>query len=483
MAEPLIFQLSSPGRKGITLPEFDVPYVEPENLIGKDLISNEAPFLPEVSEPEVVRHFIRLSQKNYSVDTGLYPLGSCTMKYNPKINEAAAKQEGFANLHPYEPFEFVQGALQVMAELEDYLCKITGMERFTLQPAAGAHGELTAMLMARAYFNHKKERRGKILVPDSAHGTNPASAAMSGFEVIQIKSDISGNVDIDDLKSKLDESCGVFMLTNPNTLGLFDNHILKISALVHEMGAIMYYDGANLNAILGIASPADMGFDLVHLNLHKTFSAPHGGGGPGSGPVGARGNLVSFLPVPLVEWDESTGRYILTEDYPLSIGRMRAFYGNFLILLRAYTYIRSLGCEGLKKTSRMAVLNANYLMNSLKEDYHIPYERICQHEFVLSAKKQKEKGIKALDIAKRLLDFGFHPPTIYFPLIVEEAMMIEPTETETKETLDCFIDAMKQIARETVEEPEKIKNAPAKTPVGRLDEVAAARKPDLRWKE
>jgi len=479
MSEPLIFEISVPGKRGYTLPPLDVPEKEVSSLLPGAMLADSPPPLPEVSEPELVRHFTRLSSLNYGVDSGSYPLGSCTMKYNPKINEKAARLPGFADIHPLQPEGTVQGALRLMAELSAFLCEITGMEQVSLQPAAGAHGELTALLMIKKYFEHRGEKRKVILVPDSAHGTNPASAAICGFEVIQVPSDEKGNVDLARLKDMLDGKTAALMLTNPNTLGLFDSHILDIAQMVHQAGALLYYDGANANATLGITRPGDLGFDLIHLNLHKTFSTPHGGGGPGAGPVGARGELVDFLPVPLAIKDPICDRYVLDENRPLSIGRVRSFHGNFLVLVRAYAYIRQLGSAGLREVSENAVLNANYLMEHMKKWYHLPYDRTCQHEFVLSAEKQKEKGVRALDIAKRLLDYGIHAPTIYFPLIVHEAMMIEPTETESKRELDRFIEVMKAIALECENQPELVMNAPLTTPVKRPDEAAAARKPDL----
>ncbi len=444
------------------------------------MIDVEGKPLPEVSELDVVRHFTRLSQKNFSVDTHFYPLGSCTMKYNPKINEEIAGFPGFTDIHPYQPESTVQGALGLMFKLEQILCELTGMERFTLQPAAGAHGELTALMMTRAYFNHRKEVRKTVLVPDSAHGTNPASASMSGFTVSQVASNERGNVDLEDLKKHLSSDVACLMMTNPNTLGLFEVDILQIAEMVHEAGGLLYYDGANLNATLGMVRPGDMGFDLVHLNPHKTFSTPHGGGGPGAGPVGARGEIVNFLPSPLLLHEEGKG-YRFEGENPLSIGRVKAFYGNFAVLARAYAYLLSMGKEGVSAIARMAVLNANYLMKALSGTFPLPYNRGCMHEFVLSPKNCREKGVKALDIAKRLLDYGHHAPTVYFPLIVEEAMMIEPTETESKETLDSFIQAMLCIYEEVQNKPEVVLEAPHCTPVKRLDDVQAARKPDLRW--
>ncbi len=481
MSEELIFEISVPGKTGCLPPPLDIPREDISWMIPPGMAALSPPPLPEVSEPELVRHFTRLSRLNYGVDSGSYPLGSCTMKYNPKVNERAARLPGFTDIHPYQPRETIQGALRLMHELEAFLCEITGMDRFSLQPAAGAHGELTALLMARKYYEHLGQRRNVVLVPDSAHGTNPASASMCGFEVSQVSSDERGNVDLSSLEKLLDDRTAAVMLTNPNTLGLFESNIIAIARMVHGAGALLYYDGANANATLGVTRPGDMGFDLMHLNLHKTFSTPHGGGGPGAGPVGARGRLTDFLPVPLVKITEGNG-YALDEDRPLSIGRVRSFFGNFLVLVRAYAYIRQLGPEGLLEVSENAVLNANYLMKHMKQWYQLPYDRTCQHEFVLSASRQKKNGIRALDIAKRLLDYGLHAPTIYFPLIVPEALMIEPTETESKRELDAFIQVMKAIALEAENQPELLRNAPVNTPVRRLDEATAARKPDLWYK-
>ncbi|MDK2888524.1 MAG: glycine dehydrogenase subunit 2 [Thermoanaerobacter sp.] len=477
--EKLIFELGAPGRRAFSLPASDVPEMEldwPENMFRE-----KAPGLPEVSEPELVRHYTALSRLNHGVDNDFYPLGSCTMKYNPKVDEALAALPGFAGIHPYLPEELVQGALQLIYEMEAYLAEISGMDRVTMQPAAGAHGELTGILLVRAYHRCRGENRTRILVPDSAHGTNPATAAMAGYQVVSVPSDQRGGVDVAALEKLLDERVAGLMLTNPNTLGLFDENIHIIADMVHKVGGLLCYDGANTNAIMGYTRPGDMGFDVVHFNLHKTFATPHGGGGPGAGPVGVKKDLVPFLPVPLVDFDGK--RYYFNYDLPHSIGKVRSFYGNFGVVVKAYAYIRSLGAGGLKQVSRDAVLNANYLMAHLKKYFYLPYDRFCKHEFVISGKWQKERnGVKTMDMAKRLLDYGFHPPTIYFPLIVEEAMMIEPTETESKETLDRFIDAMIRIAREAEEEPEKIKGAPYTTYIGRLDEVAAARKPELRWR-
>lgn len=476
----LIFEKSVPGRVGYSLPKLDVPQSSLENLIPTEYLRDEEPNLPEVSENEVVRHFVGLSALNHGVDTGFYPLGSCTMKYNPKLNEDLARLRGFTDVHPLQPEETVQGCLELMYRMDKLLSEITGMARFTLQPAAGAHGELAGLMIIKAYHQHHGQgQRKKMLVPDSAHGTNPASAALAGFDVVEVPSDDRGGVDLEALREMVDEETAGLMLTNPNTLGLFDENIVEVARIVHDAGGLLYYDGANANAILGIARPGDMGFDVVHLNLHKTFSTPHGGGGPGSGPIGVREDLVPFLPKPMVEYDGE--KYYLDYERPLSIGKIKSFYGNFNVAIKAYAYILTMGAEGLRKVSETAVLNANYIMEKLKDIYHLPYDRVCKHEFVLSAQKQKEKGITAMDIAKRLIDFGFHPPTTYFPLIVKEALMIEPTETEGKETLDAFIDAMVQIAREVEEAPEVIKEAPHDTPVRRLDETRAARKPKLRW--
>jgi len=475
---PLIKDLHDDNRPTINLPDPLEDYL-PEKILPEKLLREDIP-IPQVSEPEVVRHFTNLSQRGYGVDTGFYPLGSCTMKYNPKINEEIASFSSFTNLHPYTPEDLSQGSLEIIYKLGEYLSNITGMDKFTFQPSAGAHGELTALLIIKAYFKDKGEKRKIVLVPDSAHGTNPASATMAGFETIEIPSDERGLVNPTILAKYLNKDVAVLMLTNPNTLGLFEKDILKISQMVHETGALLYYDGANLNGIMGYARPGDMGFDAVHVNLHKTFSTPHGGGGPGAGPVGVKSFLKDYLPKPIVEFDGE--KYYLNYDIKKSIGRVRTFHGNFLVLLKAYCYIRLLGPEGLKNVTEMAVLNANYLKERLKDLFHLPYPDLCKHEFVLSGKKQKEKGIKVLDIAKRLLDYGVHPPTIYFPLIVEEALMIEPTETETKYTLDQFVEILKVIIKESEENPNVLKSAPHSTPVGRLDEVYAAKILKVNWK-
>ncbi len=477
----LIFEKSSPGRKACSLPELDVPAEKIEELIPGDLIRKDLN-LPELSEVDVVRHYTALSRMNFGVDSGFYPLGSCTMKYNPKVNEEIAKFSGFTDIHPYQPEKEVQGIFELLYNFEKYLCAIFGFDAFTFQPAAGAHGELTSLMMIKAYHEDKGNRKKKrIIIPDSSHGTNPASVSMCGYEAVVVKSNGRGNIDIDALKKAAGDDTAGLMLTNPNTLGLFDEHILEIADIVHKAGGLLYYDGANANATLGICRPADLGFDVAHFNLHKTFSTPHGGGGPGSGPVGVNKKLEPFLPVPRVV-KKGTGYGLRGTGYPKSIGKVHSFHGNINVIVKAYAYVRGLGAEGLRDVAENAVLNANYVMNRLKEHYYLPYDRTCQHEFVISAKWQKEKfGIRALDIAKRLIDYGFHPPTIYFPLIVEEALMIEPTETESKETLDAFCDAMIKIAKECETDPELVKNAPHTTPVRRLDEAKAARELNLRY--
>lgn len=481
MTEKLIFELSLPGRRGIDFPPCDVPAEILQELLPQEYLREQAPPLPEVGELDAVRHFVRLSRMNFGVDVGFYPLGSCTMKYNPKVAEDAAALSGFANLHPYQPEKMSQGALRLMYETQRDLGEITGMDAFTLQPAAGAHGEMTGMLIIKAYLESKGETgRTKVIVPDSAHGTNPATATLCGFQVVEVKSDERGGVDPEALKKVLGPDVAALMLTNPSTLGLFEEQIKEMADLVHQAGGLLYYDGANLNAVMGYARPGDMGFDVVHLNLHKTFGTPHGGGGPGAGPVGVKAALAPFLPKPVVI--EQNGRYLLDYNLPQSIGRVKAFYGNFGVVVKAYTYLRALGGEGLKQVSEFAVLNANYLMARLSGHLRIPYPRVCMHEFVASPPKDlKERGIKTLDIAKRLLDYGYHPPTVYFPLIVEEAIMIEPTETESKETLDQFADNLIKVLEEARENPDTLKNAPYTTPVRRLDEVTAARKPVLGW--
>ncbi len=478
--ETTIFEKTQPGRRGYTFPSLDVPSIDPASILPPDALRQRPAELPEVSELDVIRHYTRLSQLNFSIDTHFYPLGSCTMKYNPKVCEQIAGFTGFKALHPLQPASTVQGFLQVYYDLERMLSEICGMAEFTLQPSAGAHGELTGLLIARAYHKYKGQVRKTVIVPDSAHGTNPASAMIAGYRVVTIKSDRKGRVDLDSLKAALNEDTAVFMLTNPNTLGLFETQIKEIAKLVHDVGALLYLDGANMNALVGMIRPGDLGFDIMHLNLHKTFSTPHGGGGPAAGPVGVSQALTPFLPVPRVRKNEQG--YSLEETAPLSIGKMRAFNGNSLILLRAYTYIRLLGREGIRRNTEAAILNANYLRVKLRARYQVVLDEPCMHECIFSSAKQKPFGVKTLDLAKRLLDYGFHPPTIYFPLIVEEAMMIEPTETESKQTLDLFIKALESIADEAQTDPEKLKHAPYTTPVRRLDEVKAAREPNLRWK-
>ena len=481
--QPLIFELSRECRIGYSLPENDVPEVDLNELFPKEFIREEAPELPEVSELDIMRHYTALSNRNHGVDSGFYPLGSCTMKYNPKINENVARFPGFSHIHPLQDESTVQGALELMHDLQEHLIEITGMDEVTLQPAAGAHGEWTGLMMIRAYHEANNDtKRTKVIVPDSAHGTNPASATVAGLETITVKSNEDGLVDLEDLRRVVGEDTAALMLTNPNTLGLFEENILEMAQIVHEAGGKLYYDGANLNAVLSKARPGDMGFDVVHLNLHKTFTGPHGGGGPGSGPVGVKADLIPYLPKPLVVKKED-GSFGFDYDRPDSIGRVKPFYGNFGINVRAYTYIRSMGPDGLKAVTEYAVLNANYMMRRLAEHFDLPFDRHCKHEFVLSGKRQKKLGVRTLDIAKRLLDFGYHPPTIYFPLNVEECIMIEPTETESKETLDSFIEAMIQIAREAEENPEVVQEAPHTTVIKRLDETLAARKPVLRYQK
>jgi glycine dehydrogenase subunit 2 len=484
MSVSLVFEISSPGRRAVFLPELDVPEAElPQELLREDLP------LPEVSEVDLMRHYVHLSQLNHAVDTGFYPLGSCTMKYNPKVNEEAARLPGFTRTHPYQDHCTAQGNLKLMYELQEFLKEIGGFAAVSLQPAAGAHGEFTGILMMRAYHEERGDlRRTKVLIPDSAHGTNPASSAMSGYQVVEIKSDQRGNVDLEALRAHCDDTVVGLMLTNPNTLGLFEEHMLEVAELVHGCGGLMYGDGANMNALLGIARPGDLGFDVLHYNLHKTFSTPHGGGGPGSGPVGASERLAKYLPGPIVvktsevsETSEVYARYHL-EMPQVSIGRVKAFYGNFGVFIKAYTYIRMLGAGGLRQVSEDAVLAANYLLAKLRKVYPLPYDRTCMHEFVLSGLLPQAPDVHTLDIAKRLMDYGFHPPTIYFPLIVPEALMIEPTETESKETLDAFAEAMLKIAEEAQENPDLLHGAPHTAPVTRLDEVRAARHPVLRWK-
>jgi glycine dehydrogenase subunit 2 len=478
VVEPLIFELSKPGRRGVRLPAPDVPETDLPADMRRDRLD-----WPEVSEIDVIRHFTRLSQKNHAIDIDIYPLGSCTMKYNPKINEAIARYPGFAGIHPYQDDSTVQGALELMFELQEMLAEISGFPSVSLQPAAGAHGELTGCLIIRAYHQGRgDDGRTKILVPDSAHGTNPATAVMAGFEVVTLPSDPRGNVDLEALRKLIGPDTAGLMITNPNTLGLWDEHIEEVIRIVHEAGGLVYNDGANFNAILGIVRPGDLAIDIMHFNLHKTFSTPHGGGGPGSGPVGVRAGLEEFLPGPCLRRVEAGSEVRYEWFQPAnSIGRLHAFHGNFGMHVRAYTYIRMHGAAGLRQVSEDAVLNANYLLANLRDRYEVAFDRTCMHELVLSANRQKAHGVKALDVAKRLLDFGLHPPTVYFPLIVPEALMVEPTETESKESLDNLIAAMRQIADEAETTPELVTAAPHTTEFKRLDEVGANRNLNLRW--
>jgi glycine dehydrogenase subunit 2 len=472
----LIYEKSQPGRRASTLPRYDLP--EPE--VPQELRRAEPPRLPELPEFELVRHFTELSSRNFGIDTGFYPLGSCTMKYNPRVNERVAALPGFRDLHPLQEEDGAQGALELQWRLGEALREITGLDAVSLQPAAGSQGELTGLMLMRAYFADRGEERDTVITADTAHGTNPASVTMAGYRLEKVATDARGNLDLDDLRARVNERTAGLMLTNPSTLGLFDENIEEVSAIFHEAGALLYYDGANLNAVCGISRPGDMGFDIVHINLHKTFSQPHGGGGPGGGPIVVRATLEPFLPVPAVVRREDG--FGLDYDRPKTIGRVRAFSGPFGVFVRSYAFIRAYG-PALREMSEVAVLNANYLLARLKEAYELPFDRLCMHEFVLSARRLKrEHGVTALDVAKRLIDYGFHPPTIYFPLIVPEALMIEPTETETKETLDAFADAMLAIAREAAESPDLPKGAPTSTPVRRLDEVKAARNPVVRYR-
>ncbi|NLD92397.1 MAG: aminomethyl-transferring glycine dehydrogenase subunit GcvPB [Fibrobacter sp.] len=479
----IIFEKSIQGRLGVSLPKSDVPV---RHVINSNYLRAEKAALPELSELDVVRHFTALSRMNYGVDTNFYPLGSCTMKYNPKVTEKIASMDGFASLHPLLPQllrggMLTQGALAVIYELEHLLSEITGMDAFSTHPMAGAHGELTGMMIVAAYHKSKGNKKTEVLIPDEAHGTNPSSASIAGFEVKSIPTTAEGALNVDALEAAISEKTAAIMLTNPNTLGLFNPYIEKIAAIAHKYDAQLYYDGANLNAILGKFRPADALFDVMHVNLHKTFATPHGGGGPGSGPVGVRKHLEKFLPVSRIA-KRTDGTYALDYEHPESIGYIAPFYGNFSVCLKAYAYILQLGKQGLIDVSENAVLSANYVLHSLKDTYHVPYMKTCMHECVITAKNQGDQGIHALDIAKALIDRGFHPPTIYFPLIVKEAMMIEPTETESKETLDSFIAAMKEIAETSKTNPENIKNAPLTTPVGRLDETKAVKDMDFAFK-
>jgi glycine dehydrogenase subunit 2 len=474
----LLFELSHPGRRTHRLPECDVPVKPAADLLPAGALTDEPPPLPEVGEIDLVRHFVNLSTRNMSIDTNFYPLGSCTMKYNPKRHERLAALPGLADLHPLQSDDSCQGMLAVLWEMQNILAEIAGLDAVSLQPAAGAQGELTALLVAAAYFHDKGEKRSRVLIPDSAHGTNPASAALAGFDAVSVKSNARGLVDLDDLRAKLDERAAVFMITNPNTLGLFDDQIATITELLHQKGALVYLDGANMNAILGITRPGDFGVDMMHYNVHKTFTGPHGAGGPGAGPIAVRRPLAPFLPTPLVA--RSGERFHLDYDRPQSIGRVRSFFGNVGILLRGWLYIRTLGPRGLREVSENAVLNANYLLSRLKGIYDVPHGDRCMHEFVASARAlRRERKISAMDIGKRLLDFGYHAPTVYFPLVVPEALMIEPTETESKETLDAFADALIRIRDE---DAEFLHQAPHDLALSRPDEVKAAKEPILRWR-
>jgi glycine dehydrogenase subunit 2 len=480
--ENLIFEKSKSGRTGFSLPKLEFEKINVNDVIPEQLIRKSDANLPEVSESEIARHFLRLSHLNYNIEMGLYPLGSCTMKYNPKINEVTASINGFAELHPHTKDKFAQGAIRVMYDLGECLKEISGMKGVSLQPAAGSQGELTGILMIKAYHEDKgNTKRTKILIPNAAHGTNPASAAIAGFDIIELKSNELGLVDLDDLRSKAGEDTAGFMLTNPNTIGVFEKEIVEIEKIIHGAGGLMYMDGANLNALLGIVRPGDMKFDCMHINLHKTFSTPHGGGGPGSGPVCVSEELIPYLPVPVVE--KHGDNYVLNNDKEKSIGKVHAFYGNFGMYIRALTYIRMHGPEGLRLISENAIINANYIRALIKDNYKMPYDQFGMHEFVISADYQKENGVSAKDIAKRLLDYGYHAPTIYFPVIVHECMLIEPTETETKENLENFADVMNKIAMEARETPELVINAPQTTPIRRVDDALAARKLNIRWKE
>lgn len=479
---PLIFELSRPGKRGYTLPRCDVPTKPLTELVGAENLRREEAQLPEVAESQIVRHYVRLSTLNHHIDKGIYPLGSCTMKYNPKVNEKTAANPGWTELHPFQPSATAQGALHLMWDLARRLAEISGMDRVTLQPTSGAQGEYCGLKIAKKHFDKIGEPRQTVLFPDSAHGTNPASVTMSGFKPVQVKSNEEGILDPAALEPYLDDKVAVLMLTNPNTLGLFEREILRLTEMVHAKGGLVYLDGANLNAMLGIVRPGDMGFDMLHFNLHKTFSTPHGGGGPGAGAVGVKQQLRPYLPRPVVRKREDDTFY-LDWDRPDSIGRLHSFYGNFGIMVRAYTYILINGPRGLREIAETAITNANYLKEKLKSRYHLPFDRICQHEFVISADKQKKLGVKAMDIAKRLLDFDIHAPTVYFPLIVSEALMIEPTETESIGSLDRFVEVMLQIAAEAENDPDIVRGAPHTTPVARINEVAAAKELNVAFSD
>lgn len=481
IATKLLFEQGSPGRSGSSLPPLDVPAADADALLG-GYRRQSAPALPEVSEPEAFRHYVRLSQQNFAIDLGMYPLGSCTMKYNPKVNEWAARLPGFARLHPLMPDHLIQGALELMYRLEQGLAEVCGMDRVSLHPAAGAQGEYTGLMMIRAYHHAQGRHPKKVLIPDTAHGTNPASCALNGLKAVPFPAGDQGIVEASTLASFVDDDVAGVMLTNPNTVGLFESEIRKIADLVHEKGGLVYGDGANLNALMGWARPGDLGIDVMQFNLHKTFTTPHGGGGPGCGPVGYKAKLDPYAPVPVVEKREDGSYELDYEGRPNTVGRLRSFHGNFGMMVRAYTYLREMGAEGLKGATEMAVLNANYLLACLKDSWFAPYvDRPCMHELIISDKKLKESKVTTMDVAKRLMDYGFHPPTVYFPLVVKGAMLIEPTETESKATLDEFVDAMEAIRQQAMDDPESFKRAPETTRLRRLDETRAARKPVLRW--
>ena len=483
--ELLLFEQGDEGRRGVALPALDVPEVPPEAVLPEDWLRADLPGLPELSEVEVVRHFTRLSTWNAAVDLGLYPLGSCTMKYNPKVNEKIARLPGFSDAHPLQPVALMQGFLQLCHELERQLVEVSGMDRVSLQPAAGAQGELAGIMMIRAYHEYRGDKRTQVLIPDTAHGTNPASAALNGYEVVEVPSGDDGLLHPEAVEQAMGPEVAALMITNPSTLGLFEEHVARIAEIVHAEGGLVYGDGANLNALMGISRPGDHGIDVMHFNLHKTFSTPHGGGGPGAGPVGVKNILAPYLPTPVVRklgGDEGDG-YVLDYEFPRSIGRLHGNLGNAGMLVRAFAYLRSLGPDGLRHCSEMAVLNANYVLARLRSVYHVPYERLVMHECVLSDRNLHEAGVTTLDVAKRLIDYGYHPPTIYFPLVVQGALMIEPTESESLAGLDRFIDALLAIAEEAREDPELVQGAPHQTPRSRLDETRAARRPVLRWQD
>jgi glycine dehydrogenase subunit 2 len=483
--EPILFEMGAPGRVGVNFPKMPKEIIEKysnfQDFLPENMVRVSDPELPELSAPEVVRHFTRLSQMSYGVDINTYPLGSCTMKYTPKLCMELSGHPNVMDLHPYQPPETVQGAIRIMYELQNMLAEIGGVDSVTLQPAAGAAGEFTGLLLTRAFHEFKGEERSEVILPDTAHGTNPASAVMAGYKVVEIPSD-NGCVDLNALEAALSENTAAFMLTNPNTLGIFEHDVLEIAKLVHNVGAILYYDGANLNAIMGKARPGDMGYDIVHFNLHKTFSTPHGGGGPGGGPIGVKSELAKFLPVPLAAYDQEKNKYYLDFDISNTIGNIKGFYGNFNVMVKAYLYLRLMGSEGLIDIAELATLNSNYMKEKLKGVYNMPYKDLRKHEFVLSGNVLKEHGLRTVDVAKRLMDYGLHAPTVYFPLIVDEAFMIEPTENESKDELDKYIEVMLKIAQEAKDNPEQIQSAPHNAPVSRIDEVYAVKNLLLSWR-